>query len=138
MLDVLGRVFDDGGCLMSVSATLFEGDRSFITAFALRFEHLTVVFRVVPNDDTLAVAIGSLVVEPSEIVEEVEGSRPWSECIGLSVSWAWRLTNQQGYSDGVRLEFGKPGEQSSVVLELVVAASTIQFFLVLPQGLLLN
>jgi hypothetical protein len=33
----------------------------------------------------------------------------------------WRLTNQQGYTDGVRLEFSVPGEESRVTVELLVA-----------------
>jgi len=77
------------------------------------------------------VTIGQLEVEPVEVVEEVGGLPPWSKCIGLDVSCAWRLTNQQGYSDGVRFEFGKPSEKSKVLLELLVVASAIQLFVVL-------
>jgi hypothetical protein len=38
------------------------------------------------------------------------------------------LTNQRGYSDGIRLEFGNPQQMESVLVELVVVASAIRIF----------
>ena len=52
---------------------------------------------------------------------------------GLPVQWAWEMTNQQGYTDGVRLEFGDPNDSNkSRTVELVVAASSLKFFLAHP------
>ena len=74
------------------------------------------------DDDTLAVTLGSLDSEAEETLTEASTTPPWSACIGLGVRGAWRLTNQQGYSDGVRLEFGKLEERARAVLELIVTA----------------
>lgn len=131
MLDTLARIFDDGGRLVGVSCTRFVGDPadfSFVTAVGLRFEHLAVVFRAVPDDDTLAASVGMLAAGPDEEVIDLCGELPWSACLGLGVCWGWRLTNQQGYTDGVRLEFSEPGKPSHAVVELVVIASGLQVF----------
>ncbi|MGE8280516.1 MAG: DUF6334 family protein [Stenotrophomonas sp.] len=42
-----------------------------------------------------------------------------------AVAWAWLMTNQQGYTDGARLEFGDPDNQQSMVVKLVAGASSI-------------
>jgi hypothetical protein len=132
MLDTLAKIYDDGGPLVGVSYTLFEGDPRFITAVELRFKSLIAALRAVPDDDTLAVSLGRPAPRPGETLIDATDSGPWPACIGLGICWAWRLTNQQGYSDGVRLEFGGPGGASSAVVELVVVASAIHVFVAVP------
>ena len=90
------------------------------------------MFRAVADDDTLVASFGPLVPEPKEQLIEAATSAPWPTCIGLGVCWAWRLTNQQGYSDGVRLEFSEPGGALSATVEFIVAASAIQIYLAAP------
>lgn len=124
----LARVFADGGRLTGVSYSVFADEHPFVTACALHFDRLTAVFRAVPDDDTLAASVGELVADPNEITVDTSGLHPWSQCIGLGVCWGWRLTNQQGYVDGVRLEFGQPDEVDKAVVELVVVASGIGVF----------
>ena len=130
MLDTLAKIYDDGGSLIGVECTLFEGDPRFVTAVVLRFESVSAVFRAIADDDTLAVSLGQLAPDMDETLIDAATCAPWSECMGLGVRWAWQLTNQQGYSDGVRLEFGKPGEESRSVVELIAVASAIQMFVV--------
>lgn len=128
MLDTLGRICDEGGRLVGVSYAVLGGEHPFVTAVALRFETLTAVFRAVPDDDTLTASVGPLVAEPDEVTEDAGGSPPWAGSVGLGVRWGWRLTNQQGYTDGVRLEFTAADESSRAVAELVTVASGIQVF----------
>jgi hypothetical protein len=128
MLDILARVFDDAGRLREVAYARFEGDPRFVTAVALRFDSLTAVFRAMPDDDTLAASVGALNPAADQVLADVSRDFPWANCIGLGLSWAWGMTNQQGYTDGVRLEFGKPNDAHSEVVELVVAASSIRVF----------
>ena len=130
MLDTLKKICDDGGRLLGVSQALFEGNPRFITAIALRFEHLSAVFRAVSDDDTLVVRLELFVTEPGETIIVIEDGAPWSVCLGFGICWAWRLTNHQGYTDGVRLEFSDPGKLPPVVIELIVVASAIEVFLV--------
>ena len=134
MLDILAKIYDDGGRLVEVSQSLFEGDPTFVTAVGLRFESVSAIFRAVPDDDTLAVSLGLLVPEASETLIDASSALPWLVCVGFSICWAWRLTNQQGYSDGVRLEFSESGKESRAVIELVVVASTIEVFVVTPSA----
>lgn len=128
MLDTLHQIADHGGPLVGVRCAHFQGDPRFVTAIELRFEFLTVVFRAMPEDDTLAVRFETLVPESNEELVELESSAPWSEAIGLGVCWAWQLTNQQGYADGIRLEFNEAGLASRLVIEFVVIASSMQVF----------
>lgn len=128
MLDLLRNVVDTGGRLVNARHALFEGDPQFITAVELQFESLSVVLCAVPDDDTLAVNSGEFESTPDEILVEVSDSNPWSKCLGSGLAWAWELTNQQGYSDGLRLEFEEPGEPSNLVVELIVIASAIELF----------
>ena len=128
MLDVLAKIYDEGGAFLGAGYTLFDGDQGFITAVELRFEKICAVFRAEPDYDTLAVTIDRLKPGADETLIDASNSEPWATCVGFGIRWAWQLTNQQGYSDGVRLEFSKPGESSRAVVELIVAASAIEIF----------
>jgi uncharacterized protein DUF6334 len=128
MLDILAEIYDNGGRLVRVRYALFDGGPRFVTAVELKFESRSAVFRAVADDDTLAESLGELKLEPYETLVEVNDSEQWSNCIGCGVCWAWQLTNQQGYLDGVRLEFSEPGEVGRAVIELIVVASSIQLF----------
>src|SRR4051812_27984976 len=108
MIEELGRIFDDSGLLTGVDHVLFEGDPHFVTAVVLRFEQLTAVFRAVADDDTLTVTVGAFQPGSEEVIRAASLAPAWGNCLRRSVSWAWQLTNQQGYTDGVRLEFGQP------------------------------
>lgn len=134
MLDILANIYDEGGRLVGVTYTLFNGDPRFVTAVNLRFESVSAGFRAVADDDTLTVNLGDPIPEKEETVIEKGNSPPWSDCLGMEICWAWRMTNHQGYSDGVRLEFGEPGEVSRAVVELLVFASAIHVFVALPGG----
>ena len=135
MLDKLAELYDIGGPLVSVECALFEGNPNCVTAVLLRFDSVSTVFRAVADDDTLTITLGPLVPAMGERLLNVGSYPPWSRCIGLGVAWAWQLTNQQGYSDGVRLEFSEPGEEFRAVIELIVVASAIQIFAVLPAAM---
>ena len=130
MIDTLAKIYENSGRLLGVSQTLFEGDPQFVTAVCFRLESLSAIFRAVPDDDSLAVSLGTLVPETTETLIDASQYAPWSACVGLSICWAWCLTNQQGYSDGVRFEFSERGKESSKVIELIVAASAIQALVV--------
>ena len=123
MLDALAELCD-AGRLLGVTHVTFEGDPMFVTAVALRFESLTALFEAVSEDDTLAVRIGA---PPEATGVDASAAPPWAECVGRAVRWAWRMTNQQGYTDGARLEFAGTGHASATV-ECVVAASAVRVF----------
>ena len=126
MLETLAKIYDAGGRLVNVTCTLFEGDRTFVTAIGLRFETISAVFRANPADDTLIASVGSLKPNSDETLIDISDSSPWRTCLGTNACRLWQLINQQGYPDGVRLEFGNSDAPSRAVIELLVAASAIR------------
>jgi hypothetical protein len=138
MLDTLKRICDEGGRLVSVVYAIFEGDSlkgdlPFVVAMGFQFESIAVVFRARPDDDTIAAITGPLERLPDEVMADFSNAAPWSDCLGCHVGWAWQLTNQQGYGDGVRIEFA----ESNVVIELIVAGSAIGVFTVSGAAIVL-
>lgn len=134
MRDILRQVCYEGGQLVGVEYALFEGSPRWIAAIALRFETLVVTFRAVEDDDTLAVVIGPLVPAVDELMVPAVGSAPWAACLGRDVTWAWVLTNQQGYVDGARLEFRAAGQLVGPVVELIVLGSAIRLLAATEVG----
>jgi len=130
MLNTLANIYDNGGRLVNVTCTLFQGDRNFVTAVGLRFESTSAVFRANPDDDTLIASVGTLTPHSDETLVDLSDSSPWNTCLGAGACWLWQIINQQGYSDGVRLEFGNSDEQSRATVELLVMASAIKTLIV--------
>lgn len=129
MLDTLWKIIQEENQLFeSVAYALFEGDQNFITAIELRFTSLVFNVRAIADDDTLAINLGSLQLESDESLFEPETSDLWSSCIGKPIVWGWRLTNQQGYDDGLRLEFSTRDNNIGPIVEFVVMASAIQVY----------
>lgn len=128
MLDTLANIIDEQNQLVSVSYALFEGDLQFITAVELHLTSLTFNLRAIADDDTLSVNFGALELDSDESLVEADNSELWSSCKGGHIVWGWRLTNQQGYDDGLRLEFTKLEEQSTTIVEFIVMASAIYIY----------
>ncbi|MFC5571604.1 DUF6334 family protein [Lysobacter yangpyeongensis] len=128
MFTALKTACDRGGPLVGVRVAPLVPGSTLIGAFELRFKELTVTLSVA-DDDEISVTSAPL-LQPTP----AHASAPfaWSRCIGKRLRWAWLLTNQQGYTDGVRLEFGDPDVSESVVVELVVAASSLHPFISQP------
>jgi hypothetical protein len=117
------------GPLESVTEYLFGDGPSSRGAVKLRFRDGTVVATAMPDTDELEVrGEDEPVPRPLDEAPDDSASRrlPWSEVVGLEVSWGWRLTNHQGYADGYELEF-KAGDNPSrtVLVRMVVMASAI-------------
>jgi hypothetical protein len=125
VIESLRKIFDEGGRLVTVENALFQGDKNFITAVCLKFEGLTAVFKAMPDDDTLEVTIGQFEVGGDEEIVSASANHPWADLIGGQVCWGWVLTNHQGYTDGVRLEFRDEPLQTLGIVEMIVAASMI-------------
>lgn len=128
VLETLAKIYDHGSSLTSATITRFDGDLRFVTGVELRFGSLPATFRASKDDDTLIATIGPLVATSDETLVDVSSSAPWAACVGLGARWLWELTNQQGYTDGVRFEFGEPDKPLEVVVELIVLACEIEIF----------
>ena len=128
MLDTLWNIIEEQNQLVGVSYALFEGNPQFITAIELHFTSLTFNLRAIADDDTLSVNFGALELESDQSLVKAGNTDLWSLCIGGHIVWGWRLTNQQGYDDGLRLEFSKPEDKVSTIVEFVVMASAIYMY----------
>ncbi|WP_282269904.1 DUF6334 family protein [Stenotrophomonas sp. PS02298] len=127
MLELLRKACYDGGNLRHVREIPLDPDYPPIMAVELQFERLTVAFSAMADDDTIAVTSGSHPGPSRQIISQL-----WAYCIGKPLQWAWIMTNQQGYPDGVRLEFLDPDNQKSVIIELVAGASSLCTYLARP------
>jgi hypothetical protein len=54
----------------------------------------------------------------------------YGHVLGLSSSWRWILSNQQGYQDGFQIEFGPP--QSTVTIQYLALGSRLEIRNVSP------
>jgi hypothetical protein len=61
---------------------MLEGDRRFVTAVRLTFASRVVVFRAVPDNDTLAAVEIEAFHAPDEVWVTISADTPWTACIG--------------------------------------------------------
>lgn len=124
---ILASAVDRGGRLLGVECVFDEDLPKGPVALRLEFEGLSFYLLVDADDDTISVA-SSLPDELHSLrvtkVDDKEG--PWKSAVGFELSWAWLLTNQQGYADGVQLEF-RGGERAELsCIQVIAVASTLE------------
>ncbi len=113
---------------MNLSELVYEsGKLSKIAAFTngggicgLLFSFEGMAFYSTVSSDTDEIAIQEFV--PSSHKETKYPNR-LNACIGKKLIWAWTLENQQGYSNGLRLEF-----EDSLVFDFIAVASDLKIF----------
>ena len=127
MIQLIRQACNDGGKLEQVLESSFQPHSRLIDGLELRFETLTLCITAVTEDDTIALSLGSLDRQSLK-----SSNRFLSQCLGKPLQWAWLTTNQQGYTDGIRLEFQDQSGAAAVILDIVVAASVLNFYKVEP------
>jgi hypothetical protein len=55
---------------------------------------------------------------------DLSATQPWANVVGALPVWAWALTNNLGYPDGVQVEF-VVAERKRIWIQLVVCASQL-------------
>ncbi len=128
MLELLRNACYDGGNLRHVREILLDPNYPPIMAVELQFDTLTIAFSDIADDDTIAVTSGSYPGPSHQTINYL-----WASCIGKPLQWTWLMTNQQGYTDGARLEFTDSHNQQSVIIELVAGASSLCVYLARPS-----
>jgi len=118
----LSNLVENSGKLMGVKSYSFSELPNEIAAIDLSFERCGCFIRVVEDTDEIAVS------STPDLVGLVESRMDVaiSGYKGLELLWAWGLMNNQGYSDGLRLQF----KNKDVAVEFVVEASSIKQYLV--------
>jgi hypothetical protein len=96
---------------------------------AVKFAFETVGFYLLVDaiDDSVWVA-NELPAElqslrPSKVDDQAS---PWREALGAQLSWGWLQTNQQGYTDGLQLEFRGNERDGLVCIQMIALASTLE------------
>lgn len=124
----LDRVHE-GGPLVRVELFQFQSDPKYVTEVRFRFQQDVVTFLAVSDDDTVTAECGEPVAPGDEGVwVDVSHQPGWSGCIGCEVAWAWAMTNQQGYTDAIRIEFENAPGHTTGIVEFVVIGSAFDFF----------
>lgn len=96
----------------------------------MRLEFSSTVFelRVNPDDDTIACNK----VLPAGDLSACRCTSALDDLKGLRVFYVWALTNQNGYQDGVEIEFISD-DQKTILIRLIAEASELRF-LVIPTN----
>lgn len=106
LLTELQRLCDEAGPLLAVRETRFEGSADFVTGYDFAFANLSARLLADGEFDTIRLVIAPGDVPTDSAALDVSANAPWTRAIGLELVWAWALTNQQGYTDGLRFQFG--------------------------------
>lgn len=114
----LSDIVYDSGRLKEIKA-FSSGENAFDGLF-LVFETASCFFSV--NDDTDEILWSNSV--PKYYVQ-IPCHDYLVNFIGKSLQWAWKLENQQGYTDGIRLSF-----KDNSAFELIVIASDFRLCLI--------
>ena len=95
---------------------------------AVRFQFTNeIVVLAAQDDDSLGVFGSSWDCDGIDIVSRNLGKfSPWNLAIAKPLLWSWRMINQQGYFDGVQLQFGSNVTDLGVQVQLIVVSSEVK------------
>lgn len=131
MSALLRSACEDFGPLVSIElAAEFPGS----TAISDRFDQWTLLFEggavcVTVDPDWDTVRIGETSIPYTHVVRLTDIS-PWNRLIGCKMQWAWTLTNQREFTDGVQFEFAGPTR--SWAIQLIAEASMLTSYSLEP------
>jgi hypothetical protein len=121
------------GILNDVYYRVDEQCAGAITEIIFIFEEVVLRITVNTEDDTICL---STVESDIDIADSTIRNKQFDELIASfkskSIQWAWKLTNQQGYFDGVQFEFTDKiaSVENDIVVQFIAIASAIQVYLV--------
>ena len=129
-LDSLAQLWDANETLRRVEAAVYPADLDgppVTTGYRLWFGNTPLTLRAEPNFDELLVDLDGGPDHPEQFTDQ-SSADIWTHQIGCRCTWFWRLTNQQGYNDGLRIELANNDSTQSGIFEFVVVASTIELY----------
>ena len=126
LVDDICTLTERAGPLVNVTEARFDGNPGFVTAYHLAFSNLKASIVADGEYDTVDVTMGSFLEDAESENVDVSDKPPWREVIGFELFGGWQLTNEHGYIDGVRLEFGTM--ESTTAFELIVEASQFSVY----------
>ena len=106
-----------------VSQTDEPSDQAMLLAIVLAFETCRVAV-VAQADDSIDIRSAEGLVEACDI--DLSAVSPWNQAIGKPLMWSWTMTNQQGYFDGLQLEFAEHSGAEAVVVQAICIGSELK------------
>lgn len=115
----LSKIVNSFEKLVHAQSYSFRELKNEIAAIKLDFETFNCFVEVVEESDEIRLA------RHSRLGQLVATDKPlgFHSCYGSRLCWGWIMTNNQGYSDGLRFEF-----ENNQIIELIVVASSIKQF----------
>lgn len=125
----LKAVFDiDPTCPGSALAFQFETGITIASVTPLDAVALADVGVALPDDPSAHHTLAALRGGDTRELVALTPDHPWSTLVDNSVIWAWNLTNNQGYCDGVQLEFIEAESQATTtILQLMAEGGRFSF-----------
>lgn len=113
LTDVRGRYFLHEGPPIWDAVELYFGNQSvLVTAL---------------EDDSLAVTPNQTIPDTDHhFVQSLNETPPWKDAIDRPLLWAWVMVNQQGYFDGLQLDFCELPNSAVVRIQLLAIGSELQ------------
>lgn len=103
---------------------LHDRDLNAVVAVRLIFEELSVYMTVNCDDDTICVSGDTPVFTKDERWSDAGGL--WSKAVGRRIQWYWEMRNNQGYWDGLQIEFVEAQEaKAPICIQAVTIASRL-------------
>lgn len=121
----LVEIWDSGKFLTNVQYVV-DPILGVPTSIRMIFEELGVSIRVDPDWDTLVVEPCEADVVRGQQVYDASHEAVWARTIRTTPQWIWRLTNQQGYSDGLQFEFIDKDAKREWSVQILASASQIK------------
>lgn len=115
-------------CLTQVTGRFWHDasvPKPWLVELLLYFERTAVTLAVTEEDEIDTVS--RILADDPEIYEvDLSGVIPWRGAIGHPLMWAWEMTNQQGYLDGIQLEFAADVASESVTVQLLALGAQLR------------
>ena len=116
----LSELVEQSGPLKYVESYSFPELESELCCLKLKFEKNNCFIKV--NKDTNEIVFTE--TNPTDNLIKTQNHSFWAQFTDREVSWVWALVNNQGYHDGIKLEF--TGVDAAV--ELIVIASSLKIY----------
>ena len=76
------------------------------------------------DDRALASVVGLLRAGATQNLSDLTAQSPWSALVDNGVVWAWNLTNNAGFDDGLQMEFIETASRRSTIVQLMAEGGT--------------